>query len=191
MPRKQRDFEAPARPVSGDLVDKLADELKNNHESGQPMIDERVFPSKKLRVTVIWDDWDRLSLEDRTAVILEAYEQAEDREYRSKIALASGLTMPEAYAAGFLPCSITAALRRNDPVTLEECHRAMIDEGASLLFERDRPQLRFATMEEAEASKKRLIQQLPGSEEVWQISREVMAFDHAMASESSFGVDSP
>jgi hypothetical protein len=44
------------------------------------------------------------------------YEQAEGAAYRDRIALASGLTVPEAHAAGMLPYQIIAALRKNDPV---------------------------------------------------------------------------
>ena len=43
----------------------------------------------------------------------------------------------------------------------------MIEEGASLLFGADQPQLRFATEEDAEAARKRLGARLPGSEAVW------------------------
>ena len=85
-------------------------------------------------MNVIWDAWDRLSHEDRTAAILHAYEKAEGREYRDRIALASGLTIPEAHAAGWLPYQVIAAVRKSDPVTVEQCRKALIDEGASILF---------------------------------------------------------
>ena len=48
----------------------------------------------------------------------------------------------------------------------------MIGEGASLLFDPNQPQLRFATAEEAEACRKRLAQKLPGSEPVWVLANE-------------------
>jgi hypothetical protein len=177
MPRKKRKNAETPRVVSGDLADRLADELRQNRESGQPLIDEQEFPTGKIRVTVIWDQWDRLALEDRTAVILRAYELAEGADYREKVALASGLTMPEAYAAGMLPFEIIAALRRDDAVTAEQCRLAMIEEGASTLLSSDRPQLRFASEEEAEAARKRLAQRLPGSEQVWVITQEVSKVD--------------
>jgi hypothetical protein len=154
-------------------VERLADELRSNRASGQPIIDEEEFPTKKLRVNVIWDEWDRVPLEDRTATILRAYEQAEGKDYPDRIALASGLTVPEAYAAGMLPYSILLAIRAGDPVTVEQCRQALIDEGASTLFGEDSPQLRFATEEEAEAARKRLAARLPGSEPVWVITKEV------------------
>lgn len=173
MPRIKRGVQEQARPASAQLAGRLADELRNNRASGQPLIDEQEFPTGKLRVTVIWDEWDHLPLEDRTAVILRAYDLTEGRDYRERIALASGLTVPEAYAAGMLPFQIIPALRRGDPVTPEQCRQAMIDEGASTLLAADKPQLRFTTEEEAEAARGRLVQRLPSSDQVWVITQEV------------------
>lgn len=177
MPRKISRGEARPRPMSGDLAERLADELRSKHESGQPVIYEQEFPSGGIRATVIWDAWDHLSLEDRTTIILQAYERAEGRSYRDKLALASGLTVPEAYAAGMLPFQIIAALRIGDPVTADQCRQAMIEEGASILFGADKPQLRFANEEEAEAARKRLAQRLPNSEPVWVITQEIGKVD--------------
>ncbi|HEV3341237.1 MAG TPA: hypothetical protein VG125_12795 [Pirellulales bacterium] len=174
MPRIKTGLDERPRRTNVRLADQLAEELKSGRESGQPIIYEHEFPSGKLRVTVIWDEWDRLPLEERTEVILRAYEQAEGRPFRERVALASGLTVPEAHAAGMLPVQIITALRRDDQVTVEECRQAMIAEGAStLLAGADNPQLRFATVEEAEAARKRLIERLPQSEPVWVISQEV------------------
>ncbi len=173
MPRKRKGFAEPPRRTVGSLVERLADELKSDRQSGQPLIEEEEFPTKKLRVNVIWDAWDHIPLEDRTATILRAYEQAEDREFRDRIALASGLTVPEAHAAGMLPYQVIPAVRTGDPVTVEQCRKTLIDEGASILFGADNPQLRFATEEDAEAASKRLAARLPNSEPVWVIIKEV------------------
>jgi hypothetical protein len=172
MPRKRKGFEEPPRRTVGSLVERLVDELKSDRQSGQPVIEEEEFPTGKLRVNVIWDAWDRVPLEDRTATILRAYEEAEGREYRDRIALASGLTVPEAHAAGMLPYQVIAAVRKGDPVTVDQCRKALIEEGASVLFGEDSPQLRFATEEEAEAARKRLAERLPKSEEVWVVTKE-------------------
>lgn len=173
MPRIKRGVEDQPRPAHGDLAESLADELRGGRASGQPMIDELEFPSGKISVAVIWDQWDRLSLEDRTSIILRAYELAEGRDYRDRIALASGLTVPEAYGAGMLPFQIIPALRKGDPVTPEQCRQAMMEEGASTLLAGDKPQLRFANEEEAEAARRRLAQRLPNSEPVWVVTQEV------------------
>ncbi len=172
MPRKRRGFEEPPRHTVASLVERLVDELKSDRQSGQPTIEEE-FPTGKLRVNVLWDQWERVPLEDRTATILRAYELAEGREYRDRIALASGLTVPEAHAAGMLPYQVITAVRKGDPVTVDQCRKALIDEGASVLFGPDSPQLRFSTEDEAEAARKRLAERLPNSEPVWVVTKEV------------------
>src|SRR5690349_6557412 len=103
MPRKKIGVQTALTTVKGDLAEKLATELKNGREYGQPLVYEQEYATGKIRVTVIWDVWADASLEERSAVILRAYEMAEGPEYREKIALASGLTVPEAAAAGMLP----------------------------------------------------------------------------------------
>jgi hypothetical protein len=173
MPRNKKGFQEALPRFAADLAERLADELRNSRDSGQPQIDETRFPTGKIRVNVIWDAWDRLPPEERTDTILRAYELAEGPAYRDQIALASGLTVPEAHAAGMLPFQILVALRKGDPVTLEECKQAMLEEGASQLFGPGQLQLRFATEEEAEACRQRLIRRLPPSEPVWMIVREV------------------
>lgn len=185
MPRIRRGVEEQPHRTAGNLAERLAEELRSSRESGQPMVDELEFPNGRIRVSVIWDVWYRLPLEDRTTVILRAYELAEGRDYRNRIALASGLTVAEAHAAGMLPYQIIPALRSGDPVTSEQCRQAMLDEGASTLLNPNAPQLRFPTEEEAEACRKRLTQRLPGSEPVWLIHRDVMAQDFARMHETA------
>lgn len=173
MPRRRTGVEAYARRTGSNLVDRLAEELTSGHESGQPVIYETSLPNHKSRVTVVWDDWDRLPLEERTEIILDADERAEGPGTGERIALASGLTVPEAYAAGMLPFQIITALRRGDPVTPEQCREAMIEEGASTLLSPERPQLRFATLDEAEAARARLSHRLPSSEPVWVVAQDL------------------
>jgi hypothetical protein len=154
------------------LADKLAAELKANRDFGQPLIYEQEYPTKKSRVMVVWDEWADASLEERSAIILRAYEQAEGASARERIALASGLTVPEAAAAGLLPFQVILGLRATDPVSPAQAREAMLEQGASTLNEEDGLQLRFATREEAEACRERLVKQLPGSEPIWIISRD-------------------
>jgi hypothetical protein len=177
MPRRITGPEAESVQPKGNLAAQLADELKSDREFGQPLIYEKTFETGKARVTVIWDKWDGLPLQERTATILRAYEVVEGASALDRIALASGLTFPEAHAAGMLPFQIIAAIRKSDPVRPDEARRAMIDLGGSTLFKSDTVQLRFATEEEAAGAKKRLVEQFPGSDDVWTIHREVLAFD--------------
>ena len=156
------------------LADELAAELKSQRESGQPVIHETEFPnSDQLRVVVIWDAWHNLTHEARTDTIHQAYELAEGAAARNRIGLASGLTVPEAFGAGMLPVQVIAALRKSDPVTAEQCNAALIEEGASVLVSPEKPQLRFATLDEADAACQRLAKRLPGSDEVWVTLEEV------------------
>ena len=56
---------------------------------------------------------------------------------------------------------------------MEQARKAMIEEGASVLFGADKPQLRFATEQDAEAARKRLAARLPDSEPIWIITKDV------------------
>ena len=174
MPRNICDVHEPY-PRSAELVSQLVAELKANNPSGQPIIEEERFPKTgAIRATVIWDQWEDVDDEDRMATILQAYEQVEGEPFRDRIALAIGLTVPEAHDLGRLPFEIVPLVRRDDRVTLDECRDAMIAEGASLLPSPESPRLRFPTEEEAQECVRRLAKQLPGSDAVWMVQREAV-----------------
>ncbi|HUY89769.1 MAG TPA: hypothetical protein VMV10_13630 [Pirellulales bacterium] len=174
MPRIKREVELEVKPKFSSLVEQLADELRNNRAYGQPVIEEMRLPrTDALRVTVIWDNWEGVPFEDRSNTILQAYEDVEGRGFRERIVLATAFTFPEAYEVGMLPYQVLPLVRKDDPVSVEKCVEAMVEEGASLLFAPDEPQLRFAKREEAEACVKRLVKRLPKSEPVWAITRDV------------------
>jgi len=177
MPRKRIGPEVRIGAVKQELAEKLAAELKSGREHGQPFIYEQEYRTGKIRVIVIWDAWDEVSLQERSATILRAYELAEGPAYRDRIALASGLTVPEAHAAGMLPYEIIAALRKGDPLTDEQARQALMEEGGSQLPPWRRVQLRFATQDEALAARQRLSRRFPGSDDVWLIHRETTAQD--------------
>lgn len=179
MPRIRKQHEERPPTAHPDLVQRLIHELRGSQVSGQPLIMEQSFPNGRLRVLVIWDAWERLPLEDRTEIILQAYQTAEGSAYRERIALASGLTVPEAYAAGMPPYQVIPAIRPGDAVTEEQCNQALLDEGASTLLDPTTTRLRFGTVEEAEAARTRLVRRLPGSDPVWIIHRDVLVQDHA------------
>ena len=171
MARRKIGLEPPRRS-DNPLVARLADELNLNRDSGQPLILEQEFPSGQLRVIVFWDAWEGVSMEERSETILRAYAKADNETHWDTIALANGLTMPEAHAAGMLPFQVIPALRKTDTVTLEQCREPMIAEGASDLGSPGRPQLRFSTLAEAEAAITRLGRHLPASEPVWTIAED-------------------
>jgi hypothetical protein len=184
MPRKKLALD-PTPRSDRKLSDRLVQELKSSRESGHPLIYEAELGADRLRVLVIWDEWDGVPLEERTAAILDAFDRAEGNKYRKRIALASGLTVPEATATGMLPYQVGTALRKDDPVTLEQCRAAMLAEGASRLFGPDVLQLRFATLDEAEACRQRLIKSLPKSDNVWIITKDISVQEGVSFSESA------
>jgi hypothetical protein len=187
MARVKIGFEESRRPASTKLVDSLVDELKSNRESGQPFIYEQQFDTGRIRVLVVWDAWMNIPLEDRTSTILAAYEKAGETDFRTRIALASGLTVPEAAVAGMLPYRVSPALRKSDPVTLEECRQAMLTEGGTSLMGRDHVELRVATEEQAEASVQRLVKKLPQSSEIWVITRDLEIPEFGPSDEVTMG----
>jgi hypothetical protein len=181
MPRKKIGPQTQLAQARRGLAEKLADELRRSKECGQPLIYEQEFRTGKASVTVVWDLWEGVPLRERTATIFRSYEIAEGDEARERVALASGWTVPEAHAAGMLPYEIIPALRRTDPVTPEQARQAFLEEGASQLLDPQAPQLRFATQEEAQACRHRLVRRFPGTDDAWIIHREVMTQDHATA----------
>jgi hypothetical protein len=178
MPRRKIGVQSALPAVKRRLADALAAELR--HEArpfGQPMVYEQEYPAGKVRVVVVWDEWADDPLEDRSAVILKAYEIVDGAAARDKIALASGLTVPEATAAGMLPYQIIAAIRRTDPVTPDQARQAFLELGASKLGNERDLQLRFATEEEAEACRRHLVERFPGSDDVWLVRRDIAMQD--------------
>lgn len=178
MPRIQRSRERKVSTRHLTLVGDLAEELIHAHESGQPRIEEETFPKTNLRkVFVLWDKWEDVAEVDRSEVILQAYERAEGKESRERIALVSGWTFPEAYELDHLPYRVYPAVRPDDAVTLEQCHKAMCSQGASMLFDSGKPELRFSTQHEAEECIERLRQELPGSDLVWLTEKDLSPRD--------------
>jgi hypothetical protein len=175
MPRTRRSLDDRKQVRFPGLVAELVAELRNARESGQPVIEEIIFPgTKALRVTVVWDKWDTVPDKDRAETVAEAYRQVEGDEFRSRISLLDALTVPEAVEAGLLPYRVLPLLRKGDPVTAEQCREAMLAEGGSTLASPDCPQLCFATEAEAAACVRRLVARLPASEQVWAVTREAV-----------------
>ena len=171
MPRHQRMPAVVSTGETASLVRELAKELKNPRPMGQPIILEDSLLGNAVSVQVVWDRWHDVPPESQTQVIYDAYSAAFGEEYRQKIRLALGVTVPEAANLGLLPFQIIPARRKDGEPSQEEYRKAMIDAGASLLSGEDRPQLRFATIEDAEAAMEHLQGMLPNSR--WIIAQEL------------------
>src|SRR5437868_14534019 len=101
-------------------VKKLTQEFRTSSQNVQPIILEEQVPSTKSRhVRVIWDRWKELDDEQRSAVITDAYSQAEGQEAAEEITLAEGVTPQEALALGLLPYKVVPARKKTDSIPLE------------------------------------------------------------------------
>lgn len=174
MPRVLREPQVRSSSQFDKLALELAAELGSDHESGQPLIEEKHNAASDTRsVTVFWDKWEGVPEQARISTILAAYEAAFGAEFAERIAIPAGYTIPEARDLGLLPYSILSGLRRTDPITPERCHAALIAEGASIVENPDAPDLRFPTMEDAIDAVHRLDRRLPGSRDIWIIAQDV------------------
>lgn len=174
MPRIIREITSRPPPVFDELVRRLQNELTAGRESGQPFIEERQADSGETRsVNVFWDEWDGISEEDRIAVIRQAYENAFGPEFADQIVLVAGYSMPEGRDFGLLRYAVVSGLRSTDTFGVEDCRDALIAEGASILEDPNRPELRFPTLDDAIAAVNRLDERLPGSRDVWIIAEDV------------------
>ena len=154
-------------PDRDQLADELADRLLDPRDDVQPIVlSHKIGRSGKWSVTVIWDRWSGLSMQDRTEIIYLANEK---RQEPADIAIATGLAIDEAINLGYLPYQIQTARMRTDQVTLAELRKAMIAEGA--LPTSTGPQLRYVTEEAAVVAYRRLQTRLPGP--YWMIVKEV------------------
>jgi hypothetical protein len=165
---------APRSPKHDRFVKKLAQELKLPGTQPQPLILEEEVPATGSRhVHVIWDQWKKLPDEERTDVIIEAYGQAESKEYAEQITIASGLTSAEALALGLLPWRLEPTLTQ-DERSEADCEQALRKEADFTLLGVKHAMdhgLRYARREDADAALKRLQQILPGSS--WRMVRDV------------------
>jgi len=139
------------------LLRKLASEHAGPGTADGPLIFEiPLGRSDKIDVLVVWKEFEDLRSEDRTELILDAYNEQKD-----KISLAMGVTYQEAIGQQLLPYTVIPMTRRGGGVDPAELRKAMLDEGGIPLSD-EKVDLRFPTMAMAEAAHRRLIERLPG-----------------------------
>jgi hypothetical protein len=162
------------------LVDELVKELGSPKKIGQPIIIEDPAAGGRVLIHVIWDEWEGCPREERTAVIHTAYERALGVDYPERIALAIGITVPEAVAMGMLPYWVTPMGRTRQSLS-EEDVQAILDAGGSRMSTSRMPDVpwlpgvRCATLEDAEATLDHLQRTLPKLK--WMIAQEVYSPD--------------
>jgi len=102
MPRQK----SSAKPTHNrpDLVQILVEELKKSGISNTPDTptiyeDEQRF-TDSLHVTVVWNAWTSVPIDDRGAIILDAYHEAGFEDEMRRITVALGVTPKEAEKLG-------------------------------------------------------------------------------------------
>ncbi len=83
------------------LLQRLAEEFQHPaSEYTAPFINiER--PGDRTHLFVVWDDWRKLSQQERSSLILRAYETSEGPNAAHEVSVAMGLTQEEAARLGF------------------------------------------------------------------------------------------
>ena len=96
----------PDNPLFGNqsLVDTLAKEFRTpSPEDRQPYYQiQQQPPQNRVHITVIWDRWKNLSHQERSEIILDAYEAWRGQGSAEIISVAMGLTTVEADRLGFV-----------------------------------------------------------------------------------------
>lgn len=85
-------------------VDAVAQELRLMRSDGSPdaplIIEEQIRRSNRIHVTVIWDRWAQVGPEDRSRIIMDAYERVRGANAILTLTAALGLTHAEAKNLG-------------------------------------------------------------------------------------------
>lgn len=90
--------------IDPNFVAAIAQELRLQRPDGPAnapaIIEEQVPRSDRLYVTVVWDEWNDISPEDRGRIILDAYERVRGTDIAQRISVALGLTHTESQRLG-------------------------------------------------------------------------------------------
>ena len=94
---------ARARPAAaGDLEDRLAREIGTPTEDPKAplIVAEPPGEGPITRLFVVWDEWDFISQQDRSEIIMSAYGRARGQADAVRISVAMGVTRTEAARMG-------------------------------------------------------------------------------------------
>lgn len=175
MPRIQAASPQDRLSPYSDLVQKLANELRKDSSSGEPIIIERPVGTKgAVHVFVVWSKWPRVPNADRSAVILAAYKQAIPKLV-SRIAVTMGVTFEVAMELNLLPFAVQP---RKDMYALlgkHDFHQHMLAEGA-FFSQQNELELRFPTKEMAEAARSRIAKRTDTSPGDWAVIQSVFPY---------------
>ncbi len=143
----------------------MANELAGRHAEKGPVVFEiPLNDSDRIDVLVVWHEFPEIRSEDRTSLILEAYQNRPDN-----IADALGVTYDEAMDQHLLPYAVVPMTRRGEGDKQQE-RKAMLQEGG-IALPQGKVDLRFPTMAMAETARRHLCDRLPQG--YWSISQSV------------------
>ncbi|HYH68905.1 MAG TPA: hypothetical protein VD866_29700 [Urbifossiella sp.] len=180
MPVRKRTVGSRAVGGPAALVAELAAELRSPRPFGQPFVEIDTFPRSGLTaVTVIWDALRGLTDEQRSAAVLDAYQQVHPNVGADRVAFALGYTTAEATAAGKLPYAVRPTLAAEPTLDRAAVAAVVREYGGADDRRAAFPALRFPTREDAEACRQKLLDRLPGTEAVWTIAETVSPDDAA------------
>lgn len=172
MPRYKTGSGAAEPGVRNRLVGELACEIRGDADIKSPeraQVFEQAIPQTNTsHVVVVWNKWSNIPSQERGAVILDAYKQA-DPETHTKITIALGVTLEEALDLDLLPYQVMTMRKESDSVTYEQLEAAMLQEGAART-----PfgvHMYFPTQHHAEEAVRRLNARCPGP--FWAITQTV------------------
>ena len=83
------------------LQQRLAEEFQHPADEYSPPFINIERPGNRTHLLVVWDDWQNLNQQDRSSLIMRAYEAAEGVEAATDVSVAMGLTEAEAERLGF------------------------------------------------------------------------------------------
>ncbi len=83
------------------LQQRLTQEFAHPSEDYAPPLINIERPGERTHLLVIWDDWDSLSQQDRSVLIMDSYRAAEGDDAANRVSVAMGLTQREAERLGF------------------------------------------------------------------------------------------
>ena len=123
----------------------------------QPLVVWTAAPNgRSVQIVVVWDAWRHLDSNERAEVIRDAY-SLDTSLPPDHVTVSLGLTPAEALSLGYLPYRIVPSLRRTDKVSAQAVREAMKTAGGVLARIGDEPQLRFATLEQAQEAYRTLL----------------------------------
>ncbi len=87
----------PVHPMAEILLERLIEEMRHpSEQTVEPVIIFEERPSRVVELYVVWSEWVGLSMEERSEVIMDAYEAVYGLDRSRWVSMAIGVTPEEA-----------------------------------------------------------------------------------------------